>query len=152
MKNKQMDLLRHALYFSSHTWSDGLPNLDRVIEEFCAGYGTTFPAHTSHPTCPIDFLLDEEARERRAREYHEYVGAELMMESMAHRRMAEAGFEVSASGSVNAEEFEEAQEEAKRVFEYLTGKMSADRKELFAKRIWAFRENRFDLMSESCVD
>ncbi|KAF8602341.1 hypothetical protein BDV93DRAFT_557595 [Ceratobasidium sp. AG-I] len=152
MKNKHINLLRHAIYFSSHTWSDGLPNLDRVLEQLCAGYGTTFPAHTSHPTCPIDFSLDNEARERRATEYHEYVGAELIVESMARRLMGQAGFDVNASGSVNADEFEEAQEEANRVFEYLTGKMGGGGRGMFSKRLWTFRDNRFDLMSESCVD
>jgi hypothetical protein len=152
MRSDHMELLRQAIYYSSHTWSDGLPNLDRVLEQFCEGYGTNFPVNEAYPTCPIDFPLDEASKARRAAEYHEYVNAETQLEWLARGRMEAAGIEVGPSGYVDAQLFEYANQEAEKVFEYLTEKMTEKRKELFAKRLWAFRKDRFDLMSESCVD
>ncbi|KAF8809239.1 hypothetical protein BYT27DRAFT_6526665 [Phlegmacium glaucopus] len=43
----QKEDLRRAVYYSSHSWSDGLPLLERCLLSLTAGYGDYIPASTN---------------------------------------------------------------------------------------------------------
>lgn len=61
----QMEDLRRAIYYSSHSWSDGLPLLEQCLLSLTTGYGDYIPASTNYPVCPVIFSEEDTKRHEK---------------------------------------------------------------------------------------
>jgi hypothetical protein len=59
---RQMEDLRCTIYYSSHSWSDGLPLLEQRLMSLTAGYNDYIPANTDYPVCPVIFSEEDTKR------------------------------------------------------------------------------------------
>lgn len=148
MRSEHMDHLRRALYYSSHSWSDGLPLLEQTLMQICSSYGKEIPFHKDFPTCPISF--NEEDRERHKKEFKTVVYREALLEEFVHKLMKEAGIILHRDGSVPEEQYEQAKQELPRIFARITAKCTPEQIEE-TKLMWPLREGKFDMSAESCV-
>ncbi|KDQ08120.1 hypothetical protein BOTBODRAFT_139303 [Botryobasidium botryosum FD-172 SS1] len=150
MQSEHALWLRHALYFSSHTWSDGLPNLTQTLVKMCAEYGGTIPVHEDYPHCPISFSPeDDEARER---DLQRVVGLEAQLEYLVQKKMKESGIILHTGGLVSAEDFDLAKKIDGEYFAEMMNAGDMDAKAVERLRsIWPTRPGRFDFAVESCV-
>lgn len=96
--------------------------------------------------------MNDTAKKQREAEYQKYIVSVALLDSIAYAKMSRAGFDVSPSGSVRADDFEEAKEQCEVIFASTPGRTDEKEMAIFADKLWAFREHKFDTMSESCVD
>jgi hypothetical protein len=148
MRSEHMDHLRRALYYSSHSWSDGLPLLEQTLIQICSSYGKEIPAHKDFPTCLISF--SEEERERHQKEFKTVVRRETLLEELVHRLMKKAGIILHRDGSVPEEQYQQAKQALPGIFARITAKCTPEQIEE-TKLLWPLREGKFDMSAESCV-
>ncbi|KDQ11898.1 hypothetical protein BOTBODRAFT_162342 [Botryobasidium botryosum FD-172 SS1] len=150
MRDPSMDLLRQAIYFSSHSWSDGLPNLERVLMIFCEVYGDglNHPTHPDYPECPISF--SQKDKERIEQEFETVVGLEMRLEGILQNLLARVNIKLHPDGRVLAEDFEAAQKEAMYIRADME-RLADDCAKGVLKRIWPLREGKFVTSAESCI-
>ena len=96
-----MEDLRRAIYYSSRSWSDGLPLLEQCLLSLTAGYGYYIPASTNHPVCPV--IFSEEDTKRHEKGFRDVIYPEEWLD--VHIRAL-----MKTKGIVLHEEFEEARE------------------------------------------
>jgi hypothetical protein len=147
----QMEDLRRAIYYSSHSWSDGLPLLEQCLISLSAGYGDYIPASTDYPVCPVIFF--EEDTKRHEKEFKDIIYTEEWLDVYIRALMKTKGILMHRDGSVDEEEFEEARKKADESFVAISTGMDAKdakRAETF-RRHWPLREGKFVLSIESCV-
>ena len=116
--------IRRALYYSSHSWSDGFPLLEQTLLQICSSYGKEIPVHKDFPTCPISFT--EEDRKRHQKEFKTVVRREALLEEFVHKSMKEAGIILNRDGSVPKEQYEQAKRELPRIFARITSKCTPE--------------------------
>ena len=148
LRLRQMEYLRRAIYYSSHSWSDGLPLFERCLMSLSAAYGDYIPASTDCPICPV--LFSEEEVKRHEKDFEDIIHPEEWLDVHITAMMKAKGFILHKDGSVNTEDFEEAREKADKSFLNIYQGMSEQRAEKF-KRHWPMREGKFVLSMESCV-
>lgn len=148
MRSKHMEHLRDALYYSSHSWSDGLPLLEQTLMQICSSYGKEIPVHKDFPTCPISF--SKEDRERHQKVFKTVIWREALLEEFVHKLMKDAGIILHRDGSVPENQYEQAKQELPGIFAIITAKCTPEQIEE-TKRLWPLREGKFDMSAESCV-
>jgi hypothetical protein len=148
MKFEHMEHLRRALYYSSYSWSDGLPLLEQILMQICSSYGKEIPVHKNFPTCPISFTKEE--RERHQKEFKTVIHREALLEELVHKLMKNAGIMLHRDGSVPKDQYEQAKQELPGIFARITAKCTPEQIEE-TKRLWPLREGKFDTSAESCV-
>ncbi|KDQ17263.1 hypothetical protein BOTBODRAFT_64281 [Botryobasidium botryosum FD-172 SS1] len=136
-------------YFASHSWSDGLPNLERVLINLHAAYGKGIPAHPNYPECPVTFSTEDQ--KRCDQEFDQIVGIEEKIENALQITLMEKGIDLHPVGAVFAEDFEEAQKEVARFLADLLEDANSHQADVI-RRLWPTREGRFVHGAESCVD
>lgn len=150
MRSPYLELLRHTIYYSCHSWSDGLPNLERVLVRLCEAYEDgSIPGHRDYPNSPVQFSPSEQ--EARDKDFHRTVGLEAQLEEIVHTRIRRAGITLHPDGSVQTEELEIAVQLAQQIFVALTRIDDPGVLET-TTRLWPLREGKFVLSSESCND
>ena len=148
MRSEHMEHLRRALYYSSHSWSDGLPLLEQTLIQIYSSYGKEIPVHKDFPTRLISF--SEEDRERHQKEFKTVIWREALLEEFVHRLMKKAGILPHRDGSVPEEQYEQAKQELLGIFARITAKCTPEQIEE-TKLLWPLREGKFDMSAESCV-
>ena len=148
MRFEHMEHLRRALYYSSHSWSDGLPLLEQTLMQICSSYGKEIPVHKDFPTCPISFT--DKDRERHQKEFKTVVRREALLEEFVHKLMKKAGIILHRDGSVPVEQYEQAKQALPGIFAKITAKCNPEQIEE-TKLLWPLREGKFDMSAESCV-
>jgi hypothetical protein len=144
----QLDDLCRTIYYSSHSWSDGLPLFEQCLLSLTAGYGDRIPTGTYNPICPVIFF--EEDIERHEKEFRDIIYPEEWLDVHIRALMKTKGIVLHRDGSVDKEEFEEARKIADESFVAISAAMDAERVEKL-RRHWPFREGKFVLSLESCV-
>ena len=144
----QMEDLRRAIYYSSHSWSDGLPLLEQCLLSLTAGYGDYIPASNDYPVCPV--IFSEEDTKRHEKEFRDIIYPEEWLDVHIRALMKTKGIVLHRDGSVEEGEFEEARKKADESFVAISAAMDAERAEKF-RRHWPLREGKFVLSIESCV-
>ena len=144
----QMEDLRRAIYYSSHSWSDGLPLLEQCLLSLTTGYGDYIPASTNYPVCPV--IFSEEDTKRHEKEFRDIIYPEEWLDVHIRALMKTKGIVLHRDGSVDEEVFEEAKKKADESFVAISAALDAERVEKF-RRHWPLREGKFVLSIESCV-
>ena len=144
----QMEDLRSAIYYSSYSWSDGLPLLERCLLSLSGGYGDYFPARANYPVCPV--IFSEEDTKRHEKEFKDIIYPGEFLDVHVRAWMKGKGIVVHRDGAVEEEMFEEAKKKADQCFVEISAAMDVKHVEKF-KRHWPFREGKFELSIESCV-
>jgi hypothetical protein len=144
--------LRRAIYYSSYSWSDGLPLLEQTLISLTAAYGDYIPVNPEYPVCPLSF--SEEDVRRHESEFKDVIHAEEWLDSHVTTLLERYGITVFKDGSVDEAVFEEARKKVDECFvdlymaiERKRGKEQAER----FKRRWPLREGKFVHSMESCV-
>lgn len=153
MRHPHMEFLRSGIYYSSHSWSDGLPLLRKTLMEICDAYGTVIPVNPSYPVCPISFDAQELAD--HAKDYNRVVWVEAKFEAQLRARLATSnGITLHGDMAVNADDFEEAQKVGARLLERVSHTLreinasQADVEKVMG--MWPLREGRFDTLAKFC--
>lgn len=110
----QKEYLRRAIYYSSYSWSDGLPLLEQTLISLSAAYGDFIPVNPEYPVCPLSF--SEENIKRREREFKEIIHDEEYLDAHVMTLLKMYGFTISKDGSVDEEIFEEARKKVHECF------------------------------------
>ena len=143
-----MEDLRRAIYYSSHSWSDGLPLLEQCLLSLTAGYGDHIPTNINYPVCPVTF--SEEDVRRHEKEFRDIIYPEEWLDVHIRALMKTKGILLHRDGSVDEEDFEEARKKAEESFVAISTAMDEERAEKF-RRHWPIREGKFVLSIESCA-
>jgi Phosphotransferase enzyme family len=144
----QMEDLRRAIYYSSHSWSDGLPLLERCLLSLTARYGNYIPASTNYPVSPV--LFSEDDVRRHEKEFKDIIHPEEWLDVHIRALMMTKGIVLHRDGSVDSEDFEEARKKADESFVAISTAMDEERAEKF-RRHWPMRAGKFVLSMESCM-
>lgn len=148
MRSEHMEHLRRALYYSSHSWSDGFPLLEQTLMQICSSYGKEIPVHKEIPTCPISFTKED--RERHRKEFKTVVWREALLEGFVQKLMKKARIMLHRDGSVPEEQYEKAKQELPGIFARITAKCTPEQIEE-TKFLWPFREGKFDVCRVLCI-
>ncbi|KAF9485554.1 hypothetical protein BDN70DRAFT_871224 [Pholiota conissans] len=143
-----MELLRHAIYCSSHSWSDGLPILNRTLMMICNTYGDGIPIHKDYPICPVFFSEDEKAHVED--EYYTSISTEELLETHVRTSMKRAGIYMLPDGAVGSEQFDDAVKMNKELFASALEGQSEVVQERISSR-WPVREGKYVHSMEYCV-
>ena len=144
----QMENLRRAIYYSSHSWSDGLPLLEQSLLSLTAGYGDYIPASINHPVCPV--LFSDDDVKRHEKEFRDIIHPEEWLDVHIRALMKTKGIVLHRDGCIDQEDFEEARKKADESFVAISAAMDEERAEKF-RRHWPMREDKFVLSMESCI-
>jgi hypothetical protein len=144
----QMEDLRRAIYYSSHSWSDGLPLLEQCLLSLTTAYGDYIPASNDYLVCPV--LFSEEDVKRHEKEFKEIILPEEWLDVHITALMKTKGIVLHRDGCVDKAIFEDARKKADESFLKISTGMDAERAEKF-RRHWPMREGKFVLSMESCV-
>jgi hypothetical protein len=144
----QMEDLRRAIYYSSHSWSDGLPLLEQCLLSLTAGYGDYIPASTNYPVCPV--LFSDEDVKRHEEEFRDIIHPEEWLDVHIRALMKTKSIVLHRDGCVDEEDFEDARKKADESFVSISAAMDEERAEKF-RRHWPMREGKFVLSMESCI-
>lgn len=144
----QMEDMRRAIYYSSHSWSDGLPLLEQCLLSLTVGYGDYIPTSINYPVCPV--IFSEEDAKRHEKEFRDIIYPEEWLDVHIRALMRIKGILLHRDGSVDEEDFEEARKKADESFVAISTAMDEERAEKF-RRHWPMREGKFVLSMESCM-
>ena len=148
LRLRQMEDLRRAIYYSSHSWSDGLPLLEQCLLSLTAGYGDYIPTSANYPVCPV--LFSDEDVKRHQKEFKDIIHPEEWLDAHIRALMKTKGIVVHRDGCVDEEDFEEAQKKADESFMAISAAMDKEHADKFRLH-WPMREGKFVLSMESCI-
>ncbi|KAF9485544.1 kinase-like protein [Pholiota conissans] len=147
MRLWQMELVKKAVYFSSHCWSDGLPAFEQILMLLSAEYGKLIPVHDDYPICPVVF--SEEDEKRHEKEYKVVFGEEILLEPRVKVAIERAGIVMGPDGAVESKDLDAAMRINEDVYAMtVAGKSEAHREAI--RRRWPIREGKFVCTMESC--
>jgi hypothetical protein len=95
----QVEDLRRAIYYSPHSWSDGLPLLKQCLLSPTAAYGDYLPTSPDDSVCPVSFTEDDV--KRQVYEFKDIVHPEEWLDVHITAHMKAKGMLVHQDGSVN---------------------------------------------------
>jgi Phosphotransferase enzyme family len=138
--------IRNAIYYSSYSWSDGLPLLEQCLVSISAMYGTYIRAHKNYPVCPVS--ISEEDLKRHKKEFDDIVCVEESLDVHIRTLLNHEGIIIHQDGSVDSRVFELAQSRVKELFVSFT-RDNVNYPEKM--KHWPMREGKFVHSMESCV-
>lgn len=143
-----LELVRSGKYYSSYSWSDGLPLLDVAITSICDSYGDDIPSHADCPACPVSYTDEERQQLLVDLKFH---SQEALLENYARRWLAKYGIDWQEDGCVPADRFEEAKDAIDELYAIALKPLSQEQHRVDAlNRAWPYRTNRFTLTGEVC--
>jgi len=147
LSSSHFEKLRAGKYYSSHSWSDGLPLLNDALIAICDSYGKDIPLHINYPSCPISFTPDEREKNEADLKFHHQ---EAILENLADQMLAKSGIAWQEDGNVPVDQFVDAQEVLKKLYGKGAKALSGERLRAF-DRAWPYRKDKFTLTSEVCM-
>jgi hypothetical protein len=146
LRLRQMEELRRAIYYSSHSWSDGLPLLEQCLILLSAAYRNYIPANSDYPTSP--FVFSKEDLRRNEDELNGFFYVEERLDALIRARFRLKGYFLHKDGSVDATIFEVAQREATEAFKFFSKTVEDP---VRFEQHWPLRERKFVLSNELCM-
>lgn len=149
LSSTHLEKVRSGMYYSSHSWSDGLPPLNVALGSICDSYGDDIPSHPDYPTCPVSYTDEERQQLLVDLKFH---SQEALLENYARRWLAKYGIDWQEDGCVLADRFEEAQDAINELYAIAVKPLSQEQHRVDAlNRAWPYRTNKFTLTAEVCI-
>lgn len=146
LSSAHLEKLRAAKYYSSHSWSDGLPLLNEALIAIGDDYGKGIPLHDDYRSCPVTFTPEEREKNDADLKFHRQ---EALLEHLADRFLSKHGITWEEDGSVPAHQYDAAQKAVEELYDIGTKVLSGERLRA-VDRAWPYRKGKFTHTAELC--
>lgn len=144
-----LEELRAGIYYSAHSWSDGLPLLDNALMEICDSYGKDIVSHPDHPEYPASFTEEERMSVRVESKFHHQ---QEVLECILTEHLEVRGMAWREDGDILSDQFNDAQKALADLYAKATKALAAEPTSMDAfNRAWPCRKGRISLTSEVCT-
>ncbi|KIM37221.1 hypothetical protein M413DRAFT_77426 [Hebeloma cylindrosporum] len=144
---KHAQTLKTLSVSASHVWSQGLPLFEHLLMNTIDEYGKSIPKHPDYPELPVTFSSEE--KKRTAKGLQE-IATEHKLFGDIKNALHKKGIEMDVDGSVRAEDYTAAREEAKAMRRSILGRL-AQKERIMLKAAWPLRDTKFAYNQESCI-
>lgn len=148
LSSSHLENLRAGIYYSSHSWSDGLALFDAAQMAICDAYGTDVPRHPGHIECPASFTEQERKKLAVDMKFHRQEG---VLEHLCRNYLEKRGMGWQEDGGIPTYQFDDAQRALAELHTRATKPLLAEPHRMNAFHLaWPYRKGKVSLTSETC--
>lgn len=149
LSSPHLEKLKAGIYYSAHSWSDGLPLLDNALLDICDSYGKDIPSHSDHPECPASFTEEERTSVGVDLKFHHQ---QEVLERVLTEHLGKRGMAWREDGDIPSHQFDDAQKALAELYAKATKGLASEPRSMDAfNRAWPCRKGRISLTSEVCT-